>query len=150
MPDFTLTTLEPAPFAYLTRVSAMRDVGRTVSETFAELSGAFATANATPQGAPLAHFRPAENDNVCVDLGFPVLDGALDALERAGLAVGETPHGRVMRTQHVGGYDTLGQTYDALLAEMRAKGLTPAADMWERYGGAGDDVQVEVIWPIVG
>lgn len=148
MSDFTLATLEPQPFAYVTRLAGMREVGAVVSETFAVLSAAFAKANATPQGPPLAHFRPTEHDFISVDLGFPVTDSALDALQHAGLTIGETPAGQVMRGEHAGAYGALGETYDALLAAMREQGLTPAPDMWERYAGEGDDVRVEVIWPV--
>jgi len=149
MADFHITELEPAPFAYVTRVCPARDVGRTVSETFATLSAAFATAGATPLGAPMAHFSPGADDKVNVELGFPVEAHVIGSLHIAGLNIAQTYAGRAMCAVHGGDYASLGATYDKMISAIREAGLTPAADMWERYGGDGDAVQVEVIWPIV-
>lgn len=149
MADFTLVTMTPAPFAFLSRVCAAQDVGRTVSDTFAALSAAFAAAGAHPQGPPLAHFRPAEDQCVSVDLGFPVAEESLVPLQQAGLNVAQTYAGQAMCAVHAGGYDTLRETYERMIAAIRAAGLQPAPDMWERYGGEGDAVQVEVIWPVL-
>lgn len=149
MGEFNVTELEPAPFAYLTRTCAARDVSRTVSETFAALSTAFATAGATPQGAPMAHFSPGADDKVNVELGFPVSEHVTGPLHIAGLSIAETYAGRAMCAVHGGDYASLRETYDKMIAAIRAAGMTPAADMWERYGGEGDAVLVEVIWPVV-
>jgi effector-binding domain-containing protein len=149
MADFQITELAPAPFAYLTRICPAREVSRTVSETFAALSAAFATAGATPQGAPLAHFSPGADDKVNVELGFPVEAHVIGPLHIAGLNIAETYAGRAMCAVHGGDYATLRETYEKMIAAIRAAGMTPAADMWERYGGEGDAVQVEVIWPVV-
>lgn len=148
MGDFHITELQPAPFAYVTRTCPARDVGRTVSETFATLSAAFATAGATPQGAPMAHFSPGDDDKVNVELGFPVEEHVTGSLHIAGLSISETYAGRAMCAVHGGDYATLRETYDKMIAAIREAGMTPAADMWERYGGEGDQVQVEVIWPV--
>jgi effector-binding domain-containing protein len=149
MGDFHISELEPAPFAFVSRVCAARDVGRVVSETFATLSSAFATAGASPIGAPLAHFSPGADDNVQVDLGFPVDEHVTGSLHIAGLSISHTYAGRAMCAMHGGDYSTLRETYDQMIAAIRAAGMTPAADMWERYGGEGEAVQVEVIWPVV-
>lgn len=149
MADFNITELEPAPFAYLSRVCPARDVGRTVSETFAQLSAAFATAGATPQGAPMAHFSPAADDKVNVELGFPVDEHVTGSLHIAGLNIAETYKGRAMCAVHGGDYTTLRETYDRMISAIRDANMVPAADMWERYGGEGEAVQVEVIWPII-
>lgn len=149
MADFNLTQLEPIPFAFVTRTCAARDVGRTVSETFVQLSAAFATAGATPQGAPMAHFSPGADDKVHVELGFPVDEHVTGPLHIAGLNIAQTYAGRAMCAIHGGDYATLRETYDKMIAAIRDAGLTPAADMWERYGGEGEAIQVEVIWPVV-
>lgn len=149
MSGFPIVTLEPEPFAFLTRVCATREVGDTVSETFASLSSAFAAAGARPQGPPLAHFRPVEDDCVSVDLGFPVAPDNLEALLGAGLSVGETCAGQAMCAEHDGGYGDLSSTYDKMISAIRDAGMQPAPDMWERYGGEGEAVRVEVIWPVL-
>lgn len=148
MAGFELITLAPAPFAFVARTCAMEAVGQTVSESFAALSAAFAAAKAQPAGAPLAHFRPAQGDRINVELGFPISAEAGEALKAAGLEISVTLAGPAMRGLHVGGYEKLRETYDALIAHIRDQGLIPAADMWERYAGEGEALTVEVIWPV--
>lgn len=148
MADFQITELSPAPFAFVSRTCAASDVSRTVSESFAALSAAFATAGATPQGAPMAHFSPAENDRVHVELGFPVDEHVTGPLHIAGLGIAETYAGRAMCAIHPGDYASLRETYDKMIAAIRDRGLKPSADMWERYGGAGEAIEVEIIWPV--
>lgn len=150
MAGFELVELEAAPFAFVGRVCAAREVGDAVSQGFAALSQAFAQAGAAPVGPALAHFRPSESETIFVELGFPVHEGALPALRAAGLGVGKTPAGQALSATHAGGYEGLRQTYDAMLSHMREAGLTPAADTWERYGGAGEAIEVQVIWPLAG
>lgn len=148
MADFEITELEPLPFAFLARTCAARDVSRIVSETFAALSTAFATAGASPVGAPLAHFSPGADDKVHVELGFPVSEHVTGPLHLAGLHIGDTYAGLAMQAVHRGDYGSLRETYDRMIAAIREQGLKPTADMWERYGGAGEAIEVEVIWPV--
>jgi len=148
MAGMELLELEAAPFAFVGRICALADVGQAVSEGFAALSAAFAKAGAAPSGPPLAHFRPADHDSVFVELGFPVSEAALPALREAGLGAGRTPAGLAVCVEHRGDYAGLKRTYDAMLEHMRAEGLKPAADTWERYAGEGEDMRVEVIWPL--
>jgi effector-binding domain-containing protein len=64
------------------------------------------------------------------------------------------PAGRVVTGTHIGPYETLGQTYEQLMAWMRAEGLTLAEGMWESYLS---DPSVEpdpntwrtlIVWPL--
>jgi effector-binding domain-containing protein len=51
----------------------------------------------------------------------------------------ETPAGEVATAVHVGAYDRMGETHDAILAWTRANGRALAGRSWEIYGDWSDD-----------
>ena len=55
---------------------------------------------------------------------------------------------------HVGPYDTLAETYEAVMGKMQAEGVTPGSSMWEYYlsdPAAEPDPamwKTLVVWPV--
>lgn len=150
MDDIDLVNLTPEPFAFLTRECDMAAISTTVAEIFEKLGAALAQAKAAPSGPPMARYRRLQGGRVTINLGFPVRSDALARLRASGLETGLTSGGLAMRGVHVGSFDTLRQTYDALLAAISKAGRAPADEMWERYYGApGEaDARTEVLWPV--
>lgn len=152
MPDFTIETRTATPFAYLERTARIVDMPKVMGEGFASLSALFAKAKAPMDGPPMAHYKSFDGSTTTFELGFPVRAEDTAALRAAGLSIGETPRGRVMQAIHVGPYDGVSKTYDAMLAAMKAKGTEAAPDMWERYfsppGTPPEQIRTEVIWPL--
>lgn len=70
------------------------------------------------------------SDTVDVAAGFPT-DGPVAA--EGSVTPYQLPGGRVVELVHMGSYDTLGESYERLLAWMRDQNLTPAPMMWESY-----------------
>jgi effector-binding domain-containing protein len=69
---------------------------------------------------------------VGVQLAAPVeLAGELEA--------GVTPSGQAVTALHVGPYDRLGETYDAMLAWAAGRGLRLGDTFWELYGDWTED-----------
>lgn len=151
MTDFNLVELEPEPFAYVSRAGSVAEMPKLMSEAFHALGDALKQANAMPTGAPFAHYRSVRNGHVEVDVGFPVPAAARETLGAAGLQLGETASGKAMHGLHVGSYEDLSHFYDAMVAELRDQGLTPAEDMWERYLDgpevSPEKTRTEVFWP---
>lgn len=62
--------------------------------------------------------------------------------------------GRTVQADHIGSYDTLAQTYDAIESWMRTHRLTPGEEMWELYVvGPESDTdpaawRTRVVWPV--
>src|SRR5690606_36645447 len=133
MSEFSLVDLKPEPFAYVSRAGAVADIPKLMSQAFCALGEALKLANATPTGAPVAHYRSVRDGHVEVDVGFPVLAASRDALAPAGHELGQTAYGKALHGVHVGPYEGLGQFYDTIIAELRDQCLTPSEDMWERY-----------------
>lgn len=152
MSEFTVETAAPQPFAYLRRTSRIVDMPKTMGEGFASLESMLAAAKAVPAGMPLAHYLDYDETSTTFDLGFPVRAEDVQAVRAAGLEVGETASGRVMKGTHMGPYETANETYQAMMAEMKNKGLTAARDMWEVYFSPPEtppeQIRTDVIWPV--
>jgi effector-binding domain-containing protein len=152
MSEFKIETMQARPFAYITRTAKMNEIGKAMAEGFGALGAMFAKAGAAMAGMPMAHYRSYDTKTTTFDLGFPCRAEDAKALGAAGLSIGETPAGRNMTATHMGPYDTVVSTYDAMTAEMKSQGLKPASDMWEIYFSPPDTppakIRTDVVWPI--
>ena len=152
MSDFTIETLTPRPFAYITVTARMSDMARTMGESFGRLGALFAAAGAEMAGMPMCHYTAYDEKTATFDLGFPARADQVEALRAAGLSIGETSSGRNMKAVHIGPYDTVVETYNRMTAAMKAQGLVGATDMWETYFSPPEtppeQIRTEVTWPV--
>jgi effector-binding domain-containing protein len=103
-----------------------------------------------PRGPAVARYEPT-TDGFTVAAGFPV-----DAPVEPGDGVDNIvlPAGEVAHTTHLGPYDQLPKTYEALRAGVEAQGrsLVDGAAMWEEYWSGPDTppeaTRTEVFWPV--
>jgi hypothetical protein len=70
-----------------------------------------------------------------------------------GVRAGVLPECRAVQAMHVGSYDTLGTTHDAVKQWMREEGLNASDDMWEYYlsDQSTDPAtwRTQVVWPVL-
>jgi effector-binding domain-containing protein len=95
----------------------------------AEVEASMAEAGVGLAGPPFARYL-AFGPAVRAEIGFPV--------ERPAPHVGRVypgtlPGGRVASVVHVGPYDGLARTYEALQRWLEGRGLHPSGPMWEVY-----------------
>lgn len=152
MREFIVAEMTPQPFAYVMRHARIADMSQVMGECFGILSAALARAKAEPAGPPLSHYLDYDNNSSTFQVGFPIRSEDVEAVSAAGLAIGETPAGSVMQVQHVGPYDTLHLTYDAMTRAMSEQSLKGTHDMWERYLSPPETpperTVTEVMWPV--
>lgn len=152
MTDFPIETMQPGPRAFITRTSAMADIPATMREGFETLSRLFAQAKVPLEGMPMAHYLDYDDVSTTFELGFPCRADNADALRATGLSIGTTAKGPCMRATHIGPYEGMQSTYQAMIGEMTKLGLEPARDMWEIYFSPPEtppaQVRTEVVWPI--
>ncbi len=152
MPEFPVVTLSPEPFAYITITANMTEIPKAMGDGFGQLSMLFAQAKVTMAGMPMCHYLDYDEKSTTFQLGFPCRPDEVEALRDAGLSIGETPSGENMKAVHMGPYDGLGTTYNAMTDAMKAQGLTPAKDMWETYYSPPEtppeQIKTEVTWPV--
>ena len=85
-------------------------------------------------GAPLSITRSFSGSNLLFDAAIPV-QGVTDATPRdeAGVKIGTTHAGTVIRTKHLGSYRSLGQTHQKIAAYLAALGIERDGVAWESY-----------------
>ncbi|WP_405064896.1 GyrI-like domain-containing protein [Kribbella sp. NBC_01510] len=83
-----------------------------------------------PTGYPFARYHLKPGGHFDVEAGFPVAEPVSpDGITQPS----SLPGGPAAVTVHVGPYDRLGSTYEALTEWLRLRGATPAGDPWEIY-----------------
>lgn len=152
MTDFPIETRTARPFAFLSRSAALPDMPATMGALYQAVAAAFAAARAPMEGPAWCRYTAFDGTTVGFDAGFAARSQDCDALRAAGLSIGETPSGRVMTGWHVGPYDTVSATYDAMQAAMKAAGVTGTETMWEAYhsppGTPPEETRTQVVWPL--
>ncbi len=113
------------------RVVRMDEVPEFLGEAFGRCAGAAATLHKEIGGAPFAWYHGAPTTSLDVSAGLPVeyLTGELPI----GVEAVERPGGRAVTAVHVGPYDTLHDTYEAVESWMEERGLVAGDDAWEEY-----------------
>lgn len=104
-----------------------------------------------PTGPPFAKYYGKPTDAADVEAGFPV---DRPVAEGDGVIAGTLPGGKVVEAVHVGPYDTMERTYDAMVAWVAERGLTPSEVMWETYLSDPRENpdpatwRTEIYWPV--
>jgi effector-binding domain-containing protein len=111
-------------------------------------------------GPPFGRYHRFGPDVVDVEIGFPVSTPPdlppLASREPGEVGMSELPGGPIARAAHVGPYDGLSATYDALHDWIHTQpGFDDGAGPWESYvddpGSATDaaGLRTELLWPLV-
>lgn len=136
-PDIKSTQLEEQPTAVLRETVRMNELREFFSRAYRSVMSATEQQHVQLAGPPFALYRGMPTDVVDVEAGFPVaapLPGAGNAGGAdAGVVAGSLPAGPAFEAMHVGPYETLPETYGAIMEKMQAEGLTPGNAMWEYY-----------------
>jgi effector-binding domain-containing protein len=148
--DIKIVELQEQPTAVIREQVAMNALPEFFGRAFAEVSAAMEAQSVQPAGAPFALYRGMPTEIVDVEAGFPV-STTIAALN--GVQAGLLPACRAVQAMHVGGYDTLGTTYEAVKQRIREEGLEASEDMWEYYlsDPSTDHTtwRTLVVWPVL-
>ena len=101
-------------------------LGQAYGATFAYLNDM----GEQPAGMPFACYRNMDMQALDVEAGFPV-GRALPA--RGDLLATEIPAGQFAGCMHIGSYDSMSVTYDALTKWMAEQGVQPTGVVYEFY-----------------
>lgn len=130
MEEIRKITVPATPVAGVRRTVPIADLPATYDASFHLVMDAVLAAGAHPVGPPYGRYRGMPTDTVDVEMGFPidrVIPPAGDVLSEI------VPERDAVQTVHVGPYDAMRGSYDAVFAWIGAHALAPTDEMWEIY-----------------
>ncbi len=131
--EFGITDLEAQPILGIRIATKMDEtLGQVMGALFGEVMGYIIESGQPPAGMPLAIYHSmGQNLDVDLECAIPV---AAPMEGRGRITAGQLPAGKAATVTHVGAYNQLGTTWDALSEWMDSQGLEPAeASCWEVY-----------------
>lgn len=130
MPEFEIVDMSPQPTAVVHATVGWDELKTLYDRAFREVFATLGAQGLAPAGPPFGYYPTTPGEQVTLQVGAPVSQ----PIEPAGDVVpGELPGGRVVRGVHVGPYDSLQQTYQAMHAWMGEHDLSPGSGGWEVY-----------------
>lgn len=117
------------------------------------VAAAVQEAGGSLSGAPFGWFRATTGEMVDVAAGFPVVDVQPGSLE-GDVEVVERPGGLAAVADHIGPYDTIGNTYRLLSVWFNDRQLDPGGENWEEYLTDPQaqldpiDWETRIVWPL--
>jgi effector-binding domain-containing protein len=148
--DVEIVELQEQPTAVIREQVAMNALPEFFGSGFADVSAAMDAQGVQPAGPPFALYRGMPTETVDVEAGFPV-STTIAAVN--GVQAGTLPACRAVQAMHVGGYDTLDTTYEAVKQRMHEEGMKASDNMWEYYlsDQSTDPAtwRTLVIWPVL-
>ncbi len=106
------------------------DIGPWLAKAYHAVYAACRAQGLQRTGAPFARYRLRGRDTCTIEAGFPV-EGPI---KRTGdVRPSSLPEGAAASVVHIGPYETMEQTYEALVAWIERRGGAPVGDAWEIY-----------------
>ena len=150
MSEPSIVTLDPADVAVVREVVAMDALPAFYDRAYHEVMNAVQEQGATVIGPPVGMYFGMPTDTVDVAAGFPTAT----PLQSAGaVSAQRLPGGRAVQVLHIGSYESMQQTYGALMRWVQEQGLALGPLMWETYLTEPDDedqgsMQTLITWPL--
>lgn len=130
MSEFQTQVLPARPTAVVRGRVAVQDLPAFMGRAFSAVAAALQAQGLAPGGEPFACYHGMPDPTVGVEAGFPIA-GRFEAKD--GVTPSELPGGLVAIATHVGPYQTIERTYNALNEWVAGQKLAPADVMWETY-----------------
>lgn len=142
---FTRKTLPAQHYIYVDRECPYGpEIAEAMGSAFMEVFRFVGEAGVSPLSMPMSVYLGMDPSILRFRGG--VIVSAEDAAKATGTIKADTlPGGDVMTTTHVGSYDTMNQTHQALWQHMEAEGIPGAMPVWEIYADdPGDTPEAEL------
>lgn len=134
MPPFEIQERAPRPALAIPLHSRLTEIPATLGVALAEVWHAAEAAGRTPEGPPYTRYL-SEPDEAAGELDYEagVMLGEPAPVGHGRALPAELPGGTLAVAWHVGPYDTIAETYGALMGWIGEQGRRPAGPMWEVY-----------------
>lgn len=150
-PEMDIKEVEAQPTLNIRVTTTPDQLGTVMEQNLPEVWGYLQERGIHPAGPPYSRYHLYTPESVDVESGFPTTEPVSG---EGRISTGELPGGRMAYAIHMGPYDTLSATYNALAVWMSDKGQEQAGPPWEIYwsdpGETPDpaDWKTEVLWPV--
>ncbi|WP_256839066.1 GyrI-like domain-containing protein [Ornithinimicrobium faecis] len=128
--DPEIVTHEAVPTAVVRERVTMDDLPGLFDRAFTTIGPVLEAQGVQPAGAAFGYYLSMPTGSFELEAGLPVTTPITDAGE---VIASELPAGDVARATHAGAYDTLGESWGALVAWAEEQGRTVTTRMWEVY-----------------
>lgn len=134
MSAYTIETLDPRAYLYVDAESPLNPeaMAAAIGPGFARVQAALAQAGAAPVGWPMVLYTVMDPTRMVFRVGFFV-DDAGAAAATGDVHLGHTPGGPAVCFTHIGPYDQLSASYDAVIAALKRDGHDAGMPTWEVY-----------------
>ncbi len=131
MPAYEIQERTPRPALAIRLHTSVADIPSTLAVALPEVWHAAEAMGLVPDGPPFTRYLSMPGDALDYEAGVPLPIAASAGRGRA--VPVELPGGTVAVAWHVGPYETLAETYDALMRWIGEQGRAVAGPMWEVY-----------------
>ena len=127
--DIQLKDVKKQPTLVVKKSVKRDEIGPSLAEIFPKVFAHLGKSGIQPKTAPLAKYK-VDGDKFEMEGGIVVPEGTKG---EGALVASDLPAGKVAFAVHVGPYEKLPDTYEALKAWLKTKGLKPSDIGWEIY-----------------
>jgi effector-binding domain-containing protein len=127
--DIQLKDVKKQTTLVIKKTVKREDIGKELGEIYPKIFKFLGEKKITPNSAPMAKYKMTA-DGFEMEAGVVVPDGTKG---EGDIVAGELPEGKVVTTTHLGAYDKLPNTYQAIGEWLKTKGLISAGIGWEIY-----------------
>ena len=150
MTEFTIRPTTKQHTASIKMTRPVSRIGPAMGEAFPKIYHAVVSAGMEPAGMPLARYFDFGEEETTFECAIPVPSAFPSTGE---VEPGTVGGGEAACAIHVGPYDTIGETWEALMAWVTAQGKAPAGPFWECYIDdpqevAASELKTELFIPI--
>lgn len=151
--EFKIENLPEQPVIGIRSRTSMDRIQETVGNAYGALFGFLGGKQIPPAGPPMSIYYDEEMNEADfeVEPAVPVA-GPVDT--EGDIVYHVLPAVRAATAMHMGPYDGMKDTYEAMLEWFAAEGLKPLAPMWEIYLNDPDQVEkpeeimTRIVWPV--
>lgn len=154
--DIKIEEIKEQPTLVIRESATMASIPERMGKIFSEIVAFMGKRGIAPAGAPFAYWHNMNSESISkgvfdMECGFPV---GMPVEGEGEIMASKLPGGKVVKTMHIGPYEALSETYEAVLSWIKEKGYQVGEDMWETYLTNPCEVSdkskwmTEIIWPL--